>query len=140
MSSPRNDLHAKWRKFVQDIKGKRTRKTVNTSGKQKINKSSNSFTNKKEITLQLFASEATGKAQKLEQNIPQEFVAFPSENVTISNIVVACNMQFQGRLLGLTCDLQLESMDQVVAEWASFQISRLSTSDFYIERRRVLSI
>ena len=38
MSSLRNDQHAKWWNFVQDIKEKRTRKPMNTSGKQKINK------------------------------------------------------------------------------------------------------
>ena len=105
MPSPRNDQQAKWRKFIQDIKEKRTRKPMNTPGKQKINNASSSITNKKEITVQLLASEATGKAQKFERRGPQQFVAFPFENVTISNIVDACNMHFKGKLMGMTCDV-----------------------------------
>ena len=64
MLSPKNDQHAKWKKFVQDITEKRMKKAVNTSGKQKINESSTSITNRKEITVHFLASEATGKAQK----------------------------------------------------------------------------
>ena len=105
MSSPRNDQQAKWRKFVQNITEKRTRKPVNAPGKQKVNNASSSITNKKEITVQLLANEATGKAQKFERRGPQQFVAFPFENVTISNIVDACNMHFKGQLIGMTCDV-----------------------------------
>ncbi len=95
---------AKWRKFANKIKAKRTN-NVNAKQNAKSGKGQNnggpsdvSILERKEITVQLLATEATGKAKKYERTGPQEFVEFPYSEVTVPNIVNACNKHFEKRL------------------------------------------
>ena len=55
--------------------------------------------------VQPLATEATGKAKKFERTGPQEFVSFLFEELTIDNVVAACNQHFKGRLKGMTCEI-----------------------------------
>ncbi|CAB4033598.1 transient receptor potential cation channel subfamily M member 6-like, partial [Paramuricea clavata] len=59
----------------------------------------------KEITVQPLATDATGKAKKYERTGPQEFVPFFFEEVTIPNIIAACNKHFKKRAKGMSCDV-----------------------------------
>ena len=102
----------KWKKFANCVKEKRLKKPCpNIDGKE--NKTANAeptgpsyIINKKEITVQPLATEATGKAQKYDRTGAQEFVAYPHEEVNIPNIIDACNKHFKSRLKkGMTCDV-----------------------------------
>ncbi len=104
----------KWKKFANCIKEKRLKKPSSNIG-GKWNKDAKAepmglsyIINKKEIAVQPLATEATGKAQKYEQTGAQESVDFPYEEVTILNIIDACNKHFrnQSRLKKrMTCDV-----------------------------------
>ena len=102
---------AKWRKYANMIKAKRTnnvnaKKTVKSDAGQKNGGASDvSILERKEITVQPLATEATGKAKKYERTGPHEFVKFPYEEVTIPNIVKACNKHFEKRLRGMSIDV-----------------------------------
>ena len=45
------------------------------------------------------------KAKKYERTGPHEFVEFPYQEVTIPNIVKACNKHFEKRLRGTSIDV-----------------------------------
>ena len=55
--------------------------------------------------MQPLATEATGKAKKYERTGPQEFVPFVFDEVTIPNIIAACNNHFKKRPKGMSCDV-----------------------------------
>lgn len=104
----------KWKKFANCIKEKRLKKpSANIGGKR--NKDAKAeptglsyIIHKKEITVQPLATEATGKAQKYDRTGAQEFVNFPHEEVTIPNIIDACNKHFKSQnqlKKGMTCDV-----------------------------------
>ena len=93
---------SKWKKFANEIK----RKQTNVATKQKNTKSGQTSKNagnaggssileNKEITAQPLATEAAGKAKKYERTGPQEFVPFVFDEVTIPNIITACNSHFK---------------------------------------------
>ena len=102
---------AKWRKYANMINAKRTnnvnaKKTAKSDAGQKNGGASDvSILERKEITVQALATEATGKAKKYERTGPQEFVEFPYEEVNIPNIVKACNKHFEKRLTGMSIDV-----------------------------------
>lgn len=99
----------KWKKFANAIKLKRTNvatKTTKSGGSTKNAAVPRpSILDNKEITVQPLATEATGKAKKYERTGPQEFVPFLFDEVTIPNIVKACNKHFKTRLKGMSCDV-----------------------------------
>jgi hypothetical protein len=96
----------KWRKFANDIKAKRTRgATTNPKGKDSGGSSDVTILEKKELLVQPLATEATGKAKKYERTGPQEFVSYPYEELTIPNIIKACNKHFQKRHKGKSVDV-----------------------------------
>lgn len=98
----------KWKKFANDIKLKRTN-TVTKQNRTKAGEGNtsagSSILENKEITVQPLATEATGKAKKYERTGPQEFVPFLFKDITIENIILACNKHFKNRLKGMSCDV-----------------------------------
>ena len=102
---------AKWRKFANAIKAKRTNVAIKNNSKSggKVSNSGGqcdvSILERKELTVQPLATEATGKAKKYERTGPQEFINFPYEEVTIPNIIKACSKHFEKRLKGMSVDV-----------------------------------
>ena len=102
---------SKWKKFAQNIKLKRTNvatkqnKTQMKCGEASKNTCGSSILENKEITVQPLATDATGKAKKYERTGPQEFVPFFFEEVTIPNIIAACNKHFKKQAKGMSCDV-----------------------------------
>jgi hypothetical protein len=76
---------AKWRKFANTIKAKRTNVAIKNNSKSGVKVSNNgcqcdvSILERKEPTVQPLTTEATGKAKKYERTGPQEFVNIPYE-------------------------------------------------------------
>ena len=100
----------KWRRFANAIKKKRTtgqttKKNANQKESNSGGSSDNRILERKELLVQPLATEATGKAKKYERTGPKEFVAFPYKEVTIPNIIRACNKHFQKRLKGKSVDV-----------------------------------
>ncbi|XP_066930893.1 uncharacterized protein [Clytia hemisphaerica] len=65
----------------------------------------------REMTVQRLSSVATGKAMKFNKMGPQEFVAYPFDELTIENLIQACSAHFRDELLdNQRCDI-LQSQD-----------------------------
>ena len=74
-----------WKQLKEQLKEKRT-------GKK--NRGVNSILEKGEVVVQRLAAEVTGKAQKYNKIGPREFVSFPFEELTLTNIKLACKSHF----------------------------------------------
>ena len=117
---------AKWRKFANAIKAKRTNVAIKNNSKSggKVSNSGGqcdvSILERKELTIQPLATEATGKAKKYERTGPQEFINFPYEEVTIPNIIKACSKHFEKRLKDMSVDVL--ASERGVARSHSYQI------------------
>lgn len=87
-----------WKKFKSQMKNKRTSK-----GKEKANKC---FLSTGELTIQRLSSSVSGKAQKYSRVGPREFVAFPHEELTLTNIKSACHKHFASSIGSvMVCDV-----------------------------------
>ena len=98
-----------WAKYANSMKVKRAKKGFTAKGKDKGADANitgaASILEREEIVVQPLATEATGKAKKFERTGPQEFVSFLFEELTIDNVVAACNQRFKERLKGMTCEI-----------------------------------
>lgn len=61
---------------------------------------------KGEITVQRLSSEVQGKAQKYVRIGPREFVSFPHDNLSLTNLKDACQKHFESRIdENMVCDI-----------------------------------
>ena len=83
----------------------------------------NNILDRNELTVQPLATEAAGKGEKYERTGPQEFVPFPSEEVTMEKIIKACNEHFKDRLKGMVCNILETERGPSCSRYANYQTS-----------------